>query len=378
MQAYDDYAHIGPGTLAGRFMRRFWQPVALGEELKKGRPKRIQIMNEYFTAYRGDDGEAHVVGDVCPHRQTQLFLGWVEGSDIRCFYHGWKFDPKGNCVEQPAESEAYKEKIKIRGLPTREYLGLVFAYLGEGAAPPFPLIPEIDVEKDTVYYNRHPVPCNFFQRIENDMDELHLHFVHKVSTDEVGLVEFPKIDVTETEYGILRKGIRKESGHNVTRTAFWMMPNVLMTFTPGRPSRPQWMLHLAWRVPISDTEMCSFIVATEKGGGGGLKAREEVKPDANELTAEILAGRMRVQDIDPDYPNLFMVQDNVALGGQGLIVDRSLDHLGQSDKALIFLRRLWSRELLALHEGREPKAWRRPTESFFTERSRELELAGAV
>ncbi|MFM9969296.1 MAG: Rieske 2Fe-2S domain-containing protein [Burkholderiales bacterium] len=379
MEAHEDLAHIGPGTLAGKFLRRFWQPVLVGDELLAGRPKRIQVLNEYFTAYRGDDGAAHLVADACPHRQTQLFLGWVEGNDIRCFYHGWKFDPNGNCVEQPAENEAYKQRIKIRGYPTKEYLGLVFAYLGEGAAPPFPLMPEIDAVKDTVFYNRHPVPCNYYQRIENDMDELHLHFVHKVSTDEVGLVEFPDINVTETDYGILRKGIRKESGHNVTRTAFWMMPNVLMTFTPGRPSRPQWMLHLAWRVPISDTEMCSFIVAAEKGGGEGLKARPEIEPDANFLTDEILQGRMRIQDISPDYPNLFMVQDNVALGGQGRLVDRSKDHLGQSDKALIFLRRMWSRELQALAEGREPKVWRRPAESFLlAERSRELELAGAI
>ena len=262
MEPYEDYAHVGPGTLAGRFLRSFWQPVALGEELVTGRPKRICIMNEHFTAYRGEAGGVHVVADLCPHRQTQLFLGWVEGNDIRCFYHGWKFDPQGRCVEQPAESAAYKDRIAIRGYPTREYLGLVFAYLGEGEPPPFPEFPEIDVTRDSVIYNRHPVPCNFFQRVENDMDELHLHFVHKVSTDEVGLVEFPDIDVTETDYGILRKGIRKEAGHNVTRTAFWMMPNVLMTFTPGRPSRPQWMLHLAWRVPITDTEMCSFILAT--------------------------------------------------------------------------------------------------------------------
>jgi len=378
MEAYEDFAHIGPETLAGKFLRRFWQPVLVGDELVVGRPKRIQVLNQYFTAYRGEDGVAHVVQDACPHRQTQLFLGWVEGNCIRCFYHGWKYDPEGNCVEQPAENEAFKHKVKIEAHPTREYLGLIFAYLGEGEAPEFPLIPEIDVDKDTVLYNRHPVPCSFFQRIENDMDELHLHFVHKVSTDEVGLVEFPEIDVTETEYGILRKGIRKEQGHNVTRTAFWMMPNVLMTFTPGRPSRPQWMLHLAWRVPITDYEMASFIVATEKGGGQGLKPRPETKPDPNFLTDEVLAGRMRVQDLDPDYPGLFNVQDNVALAGQGRIVDRSKDRLGQSDKALIFLRRMWERELRALAEGRAPKAWKRPRESFFTERTKELELAGAI
>ncbi|HKT19972.1 MAG TPA: Rieske 2Fe-2S domain-containing protein [Stellaceae bacterium] len=378
MEAHEDFVHVGPGSLAGKLLRRFWQPVLVGDELEIGRPKRIQVLNEYFTAYRGADGVARIVQDACPHRQTRLFLGWVEGDCIRCFYHGWKFGPDGRCVEQPAESEAFRHKVAIRAYPTREYLGLVFAYLGEGAAPDFPVMPEIDIERDTVLYNRHPVPCNYFQRIENDMDELHLHFVHKVSTDEIGLIEFPDIDVTETDYGILRRGLRKENGHNVTRTAYWMMPNVLMTFTPGRPSRPQWMLHLAWRVPITDSEMCSFIVAANKGGGEGLKPRPETKPDPNFLTDEVLAGRLRVQDIDPDYPGLFNVQDNVALAGQGPMVDRSKDRLGQSDKAVIFLRRMWARELKALAEGRAPKPWRRPARSFFTERSKEMELAGAI
>ena len=378
MEAHEDFVHVGPDSLAGKLLRRFWQPVLVGDELEIGRPKRIQVLNEYFTAYRGADGVARIVQDACPHRQTRLFLGWVEGDCIRCFYHGWKFGPDGRCVEQPAESEAFRHKVAIRAYPTREYLGLVFAYLGEGAAPDFPVMPEIDIERDTVLYNRHPVPCNYFQRIENDMDELHLHFVHKVSTDEIGLIEFPDIDVTETDYGILRRGLRKENGHNVTRTAYWMMPNVLMTFTPGRPSRPQWMLHLAWRVPITDSEMCSYIVAANKGGGEGLKPRPETKPDPNFLTDEVLAGRLRVQDIDPDYPGLFNVQDNVALAGQGPMVDRSKDRLGQSDKAVIFLRRMWARELKALAEGRAPKPWRRPARSFFTERSKEMELAGAI
>lgn len=378
MEPFEDFAHVGPETPAGRFLRRFWQPVAVGDELQIGRPKRIQVLNEHFTAYRGADGVVHIVQDACPHRQTRLYLGWVEGDCIRCFYHGWKFAPDGSCVEQPAENAAFRHKVSIRAYPSREYLGFVFAYLGEGEPPEFPLIPEVDTVKDTVLYNRHPVPCNFFQRIENDMDELHLHFVHKVSTDEIGLVEIPEINVTETDYGILRRGIRKERGSNVTRTAHWMMPNVLMTFTPGRPSRPEWMLHLAWRVPITDETMCSFIVAAAKGRGGGLKPRPATVPDPNALTEDVLAGRLRVQDLDPDYPGLFNVQDNVALAGQGAIVDRSNDRLGQSDKAIIFLRRLWARELKALAEGREPKAWCRPKESFFTERTKELELAGVA
>src|SRR4029453_2584574 len=98
-----------------------------------------------FTIYRGEDGTAHVVAPRCAHRGTQLSTGWVEGDCIRCFYHGWKYDGAGQCVEQPAEDAGFAGKVKIESSPTEEYLGLVFAYLGEaqrdatGAFRPPPL-----------------------------------------------------------------------------------------------------------------------------------------------------------------------------------------------------------------------------------------------
>src|SRR5919202_5128287 len=100
--AAPDSAHTGPGTLAGRFMRRFWQPVYLARELAPGYAKPIKIMSEEFTLYRGEDGAPHVVAFRCAHRGTQLSTGWVEGDCIRCFYHGWKYDGSGQCVEMPA------------------------------------------------------------------------------------------------------------------------------------------------------------------------------------------------------------------------------------------------------------------------------------
>ena len=56
------------------------------------------------------------------------------------------------------------------------------------------------------------------------------------------------------------------------------------------------------------------------------------------------------------------MQDNVALAGQGRIVDRSLDRLGQSDRGITLLRKLWDRELKALKAGKPIKNWHRPTE----------------
>lgn len=374
-QEYRDFAHIGPDHLAGRFIRRFWQPVMVGDDLPSGTAKRLRILGEYFTAYRGEDGVPHIVEDECAHRRTRLSLGWVEGDCVRCFYHGWKFDPEGKCVEMPAENDAFRDKVRIKGYPTREYLGFVFAYFGEGAPPAFPLFPEADTETDTVTYNAHSVPCNFFQRLENDVDEVHLHFVHRVGTADIGMDELPEISVEESEYGILRKGRRSEDGANVTRTGRIFMPNTMMVITPGRPARPAWMLHLAWRVPVDDEEMMSFIISAKKGGGEGLVRRQHPEPDPMYFTMEILEGRMRVQDLDPDYAGLFNVQDNVALAGQGRIVDRSRERLGQSDKGIILLRKLWEREMRALAEGKLMKQWKRPAENLLDMTSRELQFA---
>src|SRR3954466_4489349 len=110
---YTDFARTGPRTLAGRFMRRFWQPVELSRDLPPGQTKPIRVMSEDFTLYRGEDGGPHLVAPRCAHRGTQLSTGWVEGDFIRCFYHGWKYNVAGQCVEQPAEDPSFPPKVKI-------------------------------------------------------------------------------------------------------------------------------------------------------------------------------------------------------------------------------------------------------------------------
>ena len=88
----EDLVLTGPGTIAGKFMRMFWQPVARSEDLPAGQAKPCRIMSEDFTLYRVQTGRAHAVGNRCAHRHVQLSTGFVEDDCIRCLYHGWKFD----------------------------------------------------------------------------------------------------------------------------------------------------------------------------------------------------------------------------------------------------------------------------------------------
>src|SRR5436309_1850808 len=127
----EDIVHTAPGTLGGCYMRTFWHPVKVANELPRGRALPLRIMSQDFTLYRGESGKAQLLDARCAHRGTQLSTGWVEGDCLRCFYHGWKYDASGRCVEQPAEDSGFASKVKIRSYPTEEYLGLVFAYMGD-------------------------------------------------------------------------------------------------------------------------------------------------------------------------------------------------------------------------------------------------------
>ena len=270
---------------------------------------RTPFANEFFTLYRGHSGAVALLDDRCPHRQTSLSFGWVEDDCIRCLYHGWVFDQSGQCVEQPAEDAAFAAKVKISSYPVREYFGLVYAYFGEGAPPEFPTYPELeDVTGADFSVNKHEVPCSYFQRVENDVDEVHIHFVHSVSTRPTGITELPEIQVSETDYGIRRGGKRSGTGVNFARVGHFMMPNINLTDLPPSPEYQYWTVHLAYRVPMTDDSSMTFSIrlkkpegdaATSSAGGGTVVNRPAFEVDPNEYVRKILAGEMRLQDMDP-------------------------------------------------------------------------------
>jgi 5,5'-dehydrodivanillate O-demethylase len=59
-----------------------------------------------------------------------------------------------------------------------------------------------------------------------------------------------------------------------------------------------------------------------------------------------------------DHPYLAVIEDVVAQGGQGRTANRAAERLGRSDVGIVAMRRLWSREMRAIAEGRPAKQWR--------------------
>jgi len=364
---YLDFAHTGPGTLAGRYLRRFWQPVFTGKDLVRRRARPLEVMSERLTLYRGEGGEPHLLAFRCAHRGTQLSTGWVEGDNLRCFYHGWVYGPDGQCVEQPAEPEPFCNRIKIRSYPVQEYLGLIFAYLGEGDPPPMWSFPEF--EGDGVIRVSGPLvwPCNYFNRIENSLDHVHGAFVHRRRVGGYGLGEIPRVVGYETEYGIKTIGLRE--GH--VRMQHFHIPN-LNYRTPWAAPNGQdpaaadpeggVSAQLAWRVPVDDSSCTSYVVAiVPRSKSQSIRPESrDARPSATETASAILRGELAIEDTRGRMGSLTNIEDYVAQVGQGTIANRSAEHLGRSDHLVVLLRNLLSREMRNLAEGRPLKQWSRP------------------
>lgn len=372
-KVYDEFVYTGPGTLCGRYLRLFWQPVYRACDLAPGHAVTVEIMSEKLTVYRGEGGEPHVVTHRCAHRGTQLSTGWVEGDCIRCLYHGWKYDATGQCVEQPGEDPAAASHVRIRAYPTREYLGLIFAYLGEGE--PLPLRRFLDFEAAGVLAAGVPEywPCNYFNRIDNASDGAHVPWTHRESLRRVG-TQLPIVGARqseETEYGVRSTTIAP--GRPVSYIHFhWPNINQNRSFARVEGSLEDaanlYVDRLFWRVPVNDYNSVSFVVdlvpltgdAGEAYRERRRKAEEDEAVDLRALGDAILAGKTRLRDMDPNISiyKLFWLEDYVAQCGQGPIPDRSQDRLVGVDRGVALIRKIYERELRRLAAGQPPKEWK--------------------
>ena len=126
----DFMTRVGPGTPAGTLLRRYWQPVALSEELEEKRPlKAVRLLGQDMVLFRDESGQLGLVDRDCPHRGADLAFGRLEDGGLRCPFHGWLFNIKGECLETPAEPEnsRFRHSIQQGAYPVVERSGIIFA-----------------------------------------------------------------------------------------------------------------------------------------------------------------------------------------------------------------------------------------------------------
>ena len=55
--------------------------------------------------WRKSDGAIAALEDACWHRLLPLSMGWLEGDEVVCRYHGLAFDGKGQCTRMPSQDK---------------------------------------------------------------------------------------------------------------------------------------------------------------------------------------------------------------------------------------------------------------------------------
>jgi len=364
-----DLTSTRPGTPGGKFMRQFWIALGRAEDLAVGQAKPIRIMSEDYALYRGESGKAQVIAYHCPHRGAQMHLGWVEGDDIRCVYHGWKFDCAGQCLEQPAEEAGFARKVKIRTWPTREHMGLIYAYFGAGEPPAFPPHPVPPQPGIIDAWPTYEVPCNYLQCFENSMDEVHVAFVHAPGGSHQLMSDLPLISADETDWGMVRYGKRANDKVRVTLHYAPAVTRVIVPPLTGMDGVGGWTEIYFHFTPIDDENHLWLVTNQVNVTGDAVAAYHKKRAEyfakraaarpALDVALDLMAGKLRFADV-LGHPDLAVVQDIAVQAGQGRNQDRSTERLGRSDNGIIAWRKILARELRAIAEGRPAKQWKPP------------------
>jgi hypothetical protein len=299
-------------------------------------------------------------------------------------YHGWKFDRTGRCLHMPTEppESTYKDRVGIKSYPVWEAAGLIWAYMGPPATTPLkPDYEFVRAPESHRYVSRTVQDCNYLQALEGGVDSAHATILHNVTIGDLSWIEdyertVPKLDVTPTDYGFQYSGIRVIGGRHWVRVYQFIMP---MTQLRGRispvrrekeaPKIPT--IHGHFWVPQDDVTVSvfNFSYSAEPSIALPREFAEAMEADYGRGPDDLGPDLRLKKNISNDYlldrdlqrTSTFTgieginTQDVAVQEGMGAILDRTQEHLGATDRAVITLRRLLMEATRTVEAGGSPR-----------------------
>lgn len=340
---------IGPGTPMGDYLRRYWMPIAGAAEFDDKEAKPIRLMGEDLVLYKDLSGTYGLVDKHCAHRRADLSYGFVEKTGIRCNYHGWLFNEKGECIEQPYEDTAnpknpLRAKCVLKAYPVKELSGLLWAYMGPLPAPELPVYEAFTWTNGFVEVITSDIPCNWLQCQENSIDPVHFEWMHdNWSIRQKGQLspyapKHLKVAFDEFDEGFAYKRVREGQDPD---SAMWHVGRVFLWplgFYLGE--------HFEWRIPVDDENTLSV-------SWFYCRVPKEREPYRQ---AHIPHWHAPIYKDDGRWIESHIInQDIIAWVGQGIIADRTQENLGASDRGISMIRNRFFEELETVKQGKDPK-----------------------
>jgi phenylpropionate dioxygenase-like ring-hydroxylating dioxygenase large terminal subunit len=362
---------VGAGLPAGKLLRRYWQPVALVDELAGERPvKAVKVFGEDLVVFK-EKNQYGLLGRHCSHRGADLAYGRLEDGGLRCAFHGWLFDAQGRCLETPAEPAGSRlcEHIRHQAYPVIEKSGVLFAYLGEGEAPAFPRFDCFVAPEAYTFAFKGYWDCNWLQALEVGIDPAHASYLHRFFEDEDPSAAYgrqfrgtpsdsempiskvlreyarPEIRVERTEYGMRLRTLRRISdAHTHIRVTNILFPQAFVIPMNAEMTISQ------WHVPVDDTGcywysiFTSFGAPVDKATMRNQRLKTYPAPDYKPIHGRFDGWGFNAEEQKKQtFTGMgfdINIHDQWACESQGRIQDRTREHLGGSDKGIVLYRRL--------------------------------------
>ena len=347
----DQLTRVGPNSDAGAVLRQYWQPAALTDELKNGEPVPVNLLGERLALVCDDAGDWQLVtrranADEHPTNHPQTVVA----------------DPDG---------PVYR---------VQEKRGIVFAWLGQGDVPAFPNFDCFRAPGTHVFAFKGLWQCNWLQAFEIGIDPAHASFLHRFLEDEDPddsygkqfrdkaadtdipmtriLREYPRPEITvdETDYGLKITALR----HMENEKTHVRITNAIFPETICIPMSRE-MTITQWHVPVDDENCYWYTLFTsfDKPVNKELMREQRLKEHTLPEYAPI---KNKTNDYcyDPleqqssTYTGMGLdinVHDQWAVEMMGSIQDRTREHLGRSDVAIIRNRRMLRKAISALADG---------------------------
>jgi vanillate O-demethylase monooxygenase subunit len=283
---FADYGR-GPMTdLVGNLhpeFRAFWHPVAWSGEIADG-PFGVSLLGEPLVVVRRPTGEIAVFADECPHRGAPLSFGRVDGAELVCAYHGWRFGPDGaaTCIPSIGPAAPIPSRAHLtQPAAVCERYGIVWVALDPPRAP-IVSWPDGDDESLGLFTpTAHTSEVLAAYQTDNLLDASHFPFLHESLGDRNPLIAEHEV-VEQHDLGFSTV-LRKVAGDNLS-TEGWLRYTLAAPFTVLlRSEEPDGRVRQSFFQTIQPIDECRtrlfFIVRvpeTDPNALGELLAREEI------------------------------------------------------------------------------------------------------
>ncbi len=176
-----------------------WYAILESKEVKQ-KPLGVTRMNEKLVLWRDDAGQIQCIYDQCCHRGASLSLGCRVDHQIECPFHGFLYDGRGKVTLIPANGKAaiVEKRYKVHSYWVEEAYGFIWLWYGDPLDENKPMIPFFEELKEGyLYQTRSEVwDVHYTRAIENQLDVVHLPFVHKktIGRGKKSLVHGPVVE----------------------------------------------------------------------------------------------------------------------------------------------------------------------------------------